>query len=122
MGIKFAPSYANLFMAHWENAAPEKCYQKPTMYFRYLDDIWILWEHGETQFQTFFDILNTHSLAIRLSVRVEKNSIDFMNVTGPQTNETGIVNTKVFFKLTDTHQVLNKSSFHPKHTFTGIMK
>ena len=72
MGKKFAPSYANLFMAQWENTALEKFYPKPTMYFRYLDDIWILWDHGETQFQTFFDILNTHSPAIRLSARVEK--------------------------------------------------
>ena len=31
------------------------------MYFRYLDHIWILWDQDETQFQTFFDILNTHS-------------------------------------------------------------
>ena len=125
MGKKFAPSYANLFMAQWENTALEKCYQKPTMYFRYLDDIWILWDHGETQFQTFFDILNTHSPAIRLSAKVEKNSIDFLDVTvfkGPQTNETGILDTKVFFKPTDTHQLLNKSSFHPKHTFAGIIK
>ena len=26
------------------------------------------------------------------------------------------------FKPTDTHQLLNKSSFHPKHTFAGIIK
>ena len=125
MGKKFAPSYANLFMAQWETTALEKCYQKPTMYFRYLDDIWILWDHGETQFQTFFDILNSHSPAIRLSARVEKESIDFLDVTvykGPRTNETGILDTKVFFKPTDTHQLLNKSSFHPKHTFSGILK
>ena len=73
MGKKFAPGHANLFMAQWENTALEKCYKKTTitMYFRYLDDIWILGDHGETQFQTFFDILNTHSPAIRLSARVE---------------------------------------------------
>ena len=56
-----------------ENTALEKCYQISTMYFRYSDDLWILWDHGETQFQTFVDILNTHSPAIRLSARVEKN-------------------------------------------------
>ena len=119
------PVMQNLFMAQWENTALEKYYQKPTMYFRYLDDIWILWDHGETQFQTFFDILNTHSPAIRLSARVEKKSIDFLGVTvfkGPQISETGILDTKVFFKPTDTHQLLNKSSFHPKHTFAGIIK
>jgi hypothetical protein len=35
---------------------------------------------------------------------------------------TGILDTKVFFKSTDTHQLLHKSSFHPKHTFRGILK
>ena len=64
-----------------------KCYQKATMYFRYLDDIWILWDHGET-----------HSPAIRLSAKVEIK-IDFLDVIvfkGSQTNETGILDIKVF--------------------------
>ena len=30
--------------------------------------------------------------------------------------------TKVHFKPTDTHQLLHKASFHPKHTFRGILK
>jgi len=30
--------------------------------------------------------------------------------------------TKVFFKPTDTHQLLHKQSFHPAHTFKGIVK
>lgn len=30
--------------------------------------------------------------------------------------------TKVFFKSTDTHQLLHRNSFHPPHTFTGIVK
>ena len=59
-------------MAQWENTALEKFFQKPTMYIRYLDHIRILWDHGEIQFQTFLDILNIHSPAIRLSARVEK--------------------------------------------------
>ena len=125
MGKKFAPSYANIFMAHWESTALARCYQKPSMYFRYLDDIWILWDHGEAQFQTFFDILNTHCPSVRLSARVEKDSIDFLDVTiykGPRTQDTGVLETKVFFKPTDTHQLLSKSSFHPKHTFSGILK
>ena len=47
-----------------------------------------------------------------------------MDVTvfkGSQTNETGILDTKVFFKPTDAHQLWNKSSFHPKDTFAGII-
>ena len=69
-------SWHNGIIQSWGNAI-----KKPMIYFRYLDDIWILCDHGETQFQTFFDILNTHSPAILLSARVDKNSIDFLDVT-----------------------------------------
>ena len=30
--------------------------------------------------------------------------------------------TRVYFKDTDTHQLLHKQSFHPRHTFTGVLK
>ena len=30
--------------------------------------------------------------------------------------------TKVYFKPTDIHQLLDKTSFHPKHTFSGNTK
>lgn len=30
--------------------------------------------------------------------------------------------TKVYFKPTDTHSLLHKSSFHPKHTYRGLIK
>lgn len=30
--------------------------------------------------------------------------------------------TKVYFKPTDTYALLHKSSYHPKHTFKGIIK
>lgn len=125
MGKKFAPSYANIFMANWEEEALEKCYQKPTMYLRYLDDIFLIWDHGETNFWTFFDILNSHHPSIKLTARVEKESIDFLDVSifkGPSHKSTGHLETKVFFKPTDTHQLLHKASFHPKHTFSGIIK
>ena len=43
MGKKFAPNYANLFLSEWEEKALEKCPKKPECYFRYLDDIFIIW-------------------------------------------------------------------------------
>ena len=33
-----------------------------------------------------------------------------------------ILQTRVFFKETDTHQLLHKNSYHPKHTTRGILK
>ena len=125
MGKKFAPSYANIFMAEWETEALNKSYLKPSMYLRYLDDIFILWDHGIEQFNTFFEILNTHNPAVKLTKRIEKQSIDYLDVTifkGPNLMKNNTLDTKVFFKPTDTHQLLHKASFHPKHTFSGILK
>lgn len=125
MGKKFAPAYANIFMANWESEALKKCYQKPTMYLRYLDDIFLIWDHGEDNFWNFFNILNSHDPSIKLTARVEKESIDFLDVTTFKSDsllETGHLDTKVFFKPTDTHQLLHKASYHPKHTFPGLIK
>ena len=38
MGKKFAPSYANIFMADWEGTALATFALKPLAYFRCLDD------------------------------------------------------------------------------------
>lgn len=39
MGQRFAPSYANIYMSEWEREALAKCPLKPTLFLRYLDDI-----------------------------------------------------------------------------------
>lgn len=40
----------------------------------------------------------------------------------PEVLKTGFLDFKVYFKETDTHSLLHKKSFHPKHTFKGIIK
>jgi hypothetical protein len=125
MGKKFAPNYANIFMAKWEQEALEKCEKKPLLYLRYLDDIFIIWTHSEEEFQTFFNTLNQHHESIKLKSSISHTSIDFLDVTifkGPRFQKENILDTKVYFKPTDTHQLLHKMSFHPKHTFSGIVK
>lgn len=125
MGKKFAPNYANIFLADWEQEALKKCPKLPDCYFRYLDDIFIVWSHGTDEFKKFFDILNNHHPTIKLKASIDSNSIDFLDVTifkGQRFSKTNKLDTKVFFKPTDTHQLLHKSSYHPKHTFKGLVK
>lgn len=125
MGKKFAPAYANIYMADWEETVLPQCPKTPSNYFRFLDDIWGTWEHGMSEFEEFIAILNNHHSSIKVKYVIDHNSIDFLDTTtykepnrvGPQS-----LNTKVFFKETDTHALLHKNSFHPKHTFKGIIK
>ena len=125
MGKRFAPHYANIFLADWEAKALKKCPKKPLCYFRYLDDILLIWPHSRTEFDTFFQILNNHHPSIKLKSTISNHSIDFLDITifkGNSFNTTGTLDTKMYFKPTDTHELLHKASYHPKHTFAGIIK
>ena len=125
MGQKYATNYANLFMAQWEKHALQKCPNKPIIYLRYLDDIFGIWTHGEVEFDKFISILNAHQTNINLTSETSYQEINFLDTTifkGDRFSKEGILDSKVFFKATDTHQLLHKKSFHPKHTFSGIVK
>lgn len=125
MGKKFAPAYANIFMAEWETLALNKCVKKPLHYYRFLDDIWGIWQHSEQDFEVFLRTLNDHNASIKLKSTINKNSIDFLDTTtfkGPNFLNDQKLDIKVFFKPTDTHALLFKTSLHPKHTFAGIIK
>lgn len=125
MGKKFAPSYANIFMANWEEKALANCPKKPLHYLRYLDDIWGIWTHSEEEFQEFMAILNNQDPSIKLKHIINHETIDFLDTTvykGPSFRLNGTLDIKVFFKETDTHALLFKTSFHPKHIFRGLIK
>lgn len=125
MGKKFAPAYADIFMAAWETAALEKCVIKPLHYFRYLDDIWGVWAASEEEFSAFLHTLNHHNASIKLKATIDINSVNFLDTTtfkGPKFRSQNQLDIKVYFKETDTHALLHRSSHHPKHTFAGLIK
>ena len=125
MGKRFAPAYANIFMAKWEEQALSQCTLKPAHYLRFLDDIWGIWTGTVREFDQFVKELNSVDPSIQLKWEIKKQSIDFLDTTvfkGPEFYETRELDVKVFFKKTDTHALLHGDSFHPKHTFRGIVK
>lgn len=103
MGKKFAPHYADIFMAEFEKEALAKCTLKPDLYFRYLDDIFIVWSHGRTAFNDFLQIFNSHRASINFKAEVSSNSINFLDTTLFRSTDNSI-HSKVYFKPTDTHQ------------------
>ena len=125
MGKRYAPNYANIFMANFEHEVMQKATHKPTVYQRFLDDIYIIWEHSRTELDNFINLMNSHDESIKLKAEIHENTIDFLDVTtfkGNRFKHHNILDTKVYFKPTDTHELLDHHSFHPKHTFEGIIK
>lgn len=125
MGKRFAPAYANIFMAKWEAEALEKCPRKPLHYLRYLDDIWGVWTYSKPDFEEFIRTLNGHDWSIQCKYELDDKKIDFLDTTvykGQNFEVHNKLDIKVFFKKTDTHALLYKTSFHPRHTYRGIVK
>ena len=59
IGTKFAPPYAILFMADLEEKILNAFEEKPMIWWRYIDNIFFIWEHGEESLEKFLNILNS---------------------------------------------------------------
>jgi hypothetical protein len=124
MGKKYAPSLADLYLMELDHMAMNGFHLKPAYYFRYLDDIFFVWEGTRIELNLFMEFLNSVIPGIKLTVNIKQSFNEFLDITiyknliGTQYS----LATTVFFKPTDTHQLLHAYSHHPKHTCRGILK
>ena len=58
IGTKFSPPYCILFMVELEEEILRKAEFKLYLWWRYIDDIFFLWEHGEEKLKSFIDNIN----------------------------------------------------------------
>ena len=88
------------------------------IWWRYIDDIYYIWEHGEESLETFLNKLNTFNPTIKFTAEYSKETINFLDVNVRLVE--GELMTDLFVKPTDTHQFLDPSSSHPYHCKKGI--
>ena len=125
MGRKYSPAYADIYLADWEESAFLKCPSRPLVYFRYLDDIFGLWDKSEREFHYFLNILNSHHPRIKLKHTLHLQQVPFLDTVvffSEAKEGYKTLATKVYFKDTDRHSLLFNSSYHPRHTFSSIIK
>ena len=77
IGTKFAPPYAILFMADLEEKILNAFEEKPMIWWRYIDDIFFVWEHGEESLEKFLNKLNTFHPTIKFTAEYSKEAINF---------------------------------------------
>ena len=83
------------------------------LWWRYIDDIFFIWEHGEEKLKEFIDVLNKKHPTIKFTAEWSKTQIIFLDVTVYVENDK--IKTDLYVKPTDTHQYLHSSSCHPYH-------
>lgn len=113
------------YLADWENTAFEKCNKLPCLYLRYLNDIFSLGQHTLAKSEEFMVILNNHHSQMTLKSNIQQHKVKFLDTqaffTNFKDNSKGL-GTKVYFKETDRHALLYKTSYHPRHTYRGLIK
>ena len=91
---------------------------KPHIWWRYIDDIFMIWEHGEEQLRRFLEDINSFHPSIKFTAEWSHESINFLDVQ--VINEGGNFVTDLYVKPTDTHQYLHASSCHVYHSKKSI--
>ena len=89
--------------------------KKPMIWWRYIDDFFFIWEHGEESLEKFLNKLNSFHPTIKFTVKYSKETIKFLDVNIRLVWGGGELMTDLFVKPTDTHQFLDPSSSHPYH-------
>ena len=58
MGTRMAPSYANLFMGKLGKDILATARNSPLVWWRFIDDIFAIWTHGESSLREFLSHIN----------------------------------------------------------------
>ena len=106
---KFAPPYAVLFMVALEEKILSKVKKKPSIWWRYIDDIFFIWEHGEESLKEFVNEINSFHPTIKFTEDCSKGKVNFLDVE--VTLKDGVLSTDLFVKPTDTHQFLDPTYY-----------
>jgi hypothetical protein len=124
MGKNYAPGCADIYMEEFDDRASKGYRIKPLLFYRYLDDIFFVWTGSKEQLKDYENYLNSLIDGITVTLCSSEVSVDFLDTTVYKYDDNGteVLHTKVFFKATDTHQLLDKSSFHPRHVAKGVLK
>ena len=117
LSTKMTPAYANLFMDDLEQKILSQSPLKPLVWWRYIDDVFMIWPHGEEKLSEFVNLNSSHE-TIKFTHDVSPSKINFLDVTVLLHNNS--IATDLHVKSTDTHKYLLSSSCHPNHIKRSI--
>jgi peptide-methionine (R)-S-oxide reductase len=119
MGTRVAPSFANIFMADFETKWVYTHHLQPTIWLRYIDDIFMIWNHNRKNLDEFITLLNTCHSSIKFTAEISEKSLPFLD-TLVCINTDRKIYTDLYCKPTDAHNYLLFTSSHPKHLMRSL--
>ena len=113
MGTKLAPSYANIFMAQYEEDIVYPFTPKPIVWWRYIDDVFALFDTSEHEITEFVSYLNRSHDTIKFTSEISATEINFLDTTVYRHGNK--LQIRAYSKPTDANNYLLYQSCHPPH-------
>jgi hypothetical protein len=121
MGKSWAPAYANIFMAHWEQRLRSATAHlpQPSIWKRFIDDILGVFPGTRVELQSFLDIANSLDPNIHLTTEIgEQGEVNFLDLT-IMIRDDRLVH-QIYTKPTHTAQYIRWQSEHPRATKRAV--
>ena len=111
MGTRVAPTYANIFMSDFEERHVYTYEKQPTLWVRFIDDIFLIWPHGEAELRKFIEHLNGVHQTIKFTSEFSNLKVNFLDTwIIKQTDHS--IQTDLYTKPTDSNNYLTYRSAH----------
>ena len=122
MGSALSPTTANIFMEQFEEEALKTAKLKPKVWLRYVDDTFVVWQHGEDKIPEFIEHLNSLRAGIKFTWEKENNNqLPFLDVLVIR-NSNGKISTSVYRKHTCSDIYLYANSCHPNNQKDSVLR
>ena len=122
MGSPLSPALANLYMEDFEIRALNSSTLKPKLWLRYVDDTFVIWQHGDDNLNKFLSHLNQIHPRIKFTMEKEQeNQLPFLDVLLKK-KQNGALSHTVYRKPTHTNRYLNANSHHHPAQFFSVAK
>ncbi|XP_063592242.1 uncharacterized protein LOC134769443, partial [Penaeus indicus] len=119
MGSPLSPVLANLFMEFFESELLPSISLRPTVWLRYVDDVFALWPHDPALFSDFLTQLNSLSPSIRFKVEWEAdNKLPFLDTLVHRSADH--FSFSIYRKPMHSGMYIHFFSYHPLHVKRGV--
>ena len=117
MGTRMAPNYAIIFMHYLETNFLSNYPKQPKTWLRFIDDIFMIWQHGRMELDKFLNALDNHHNKIKFTHNIDQNEIPFLD-TMVYRSQNNRIYTRLYHKPTDQKYNLHYNSAYPKNRKT----
>ena len=118
MGTRVALSYANIFLSNFEDKYIYSYHLQPLVWYRYIDDVFCIWQHDKTELKDFVKHLNTVHGTTKFMTESSQTESSFLD-TMVKLND-GDISTDLYCKPTDMNNYLPYDLAHPPHCKKGL--